>query len=109
MEIRVPKYYYGCKLVELQSYRKIDAIITVISCIRRISLEEKYKGIFLDSSDPKIYEITINEDSKIKEDLHFSEQGVRYLIDFSEYMFSRKFEGSIPFENMTLSKFSESF
>jgi hypothetical protein len=112
-ELYIPVYFRVLGYLELRSHSNLDVVISVIKCIYNASLldiNKKFKSLFFTHETPESSEILkISGETRLMEDLHFSEVGILYLLNTLQEIFSRRLREQFFLENMTLFKISDLF
>ncbi len=111
-EFYIPAYSRILVHLELR-YSKLDVIISVTRCIYNSSLlcrNKKFKSLFFNPETLGSSNILkISGETRLMEDLHFSEVGILYLLNTLQEIFSKRLREQFFLENMTLFKISDLF
>ncbi|QQS60310.1 hypothetical protein IPN41_04345 [Candidatus Falkowbacteria bacterium] len=95
-ELYIPVYFRVLGYLELRSHSNLDVVISVIKCIYNASLldiNKKFKSLLFAQETQESSDILkISGETRLMEDLHFSEVGVLYLLNILQGNFFKKIE-----------------
>ena len=103
--MKLPCYF------RLNSYKKSEMFVRLISVIYWDWLkEEKKRNFFLDSNfDTSNKKESINENTRLIEDLHLSQNGCKYFSILMSLILNRRIVRTFTFREITIKQFSEEF